>query len=91
MNFYGNDLSLFGFTDFTDPLIPYNRRTLYDDDDGSDSNYDYGNSRSKAETPSRQSPPRHRHDGTSPLPFGMDWSTPPRKWVLLFLLKKFNL
>lgn len=80
MNFYGNDLSLFGFTDFTDPLIPYNRRTLYDDDDGSDSNYDYGNSRSKAETPSRQSPPRHRHDGTSPLPFGMDWSTPPHKW-----------
>ncbi|KAF7136453.1 hypothetical protein RHSIM_Rhsim08G0212100 [Rhododendron simsii] len=27
------------------------------------------------------SPPRHRHDGTSPLPFGMDWSPPPRKWV----------
>ncbi|KAG5537516.1 hypothetical protein RHGRI_024846 [Rhododendron griersonianum] len=26
------------------------------------------------------SPPRHRHDGTSPLPFGMDWSPPPRKW-----------
>ncbi|XP_061351293.1 PX domain-containing protein EREX [Gastrolobium bilobum] len=22
----------------------------------------------------------HRHDGTSPLPFGMDWSPPPRKW-----------
>ncbi|XP_058226699.1 PX domain-containing protein EREX isoform X1 [Rhododendron vialii] len=26
------------------------------------------------------SPPRHRHDGTSPLPFGMDWSPPPRRW-----------
>ncbi|KAI4379758.1 hypothetical protein MLD38_006012 [Melastoma candidum] len=26
------------------------------------------------------SPPRHRHDGTSPLPLGMDWSAPPRKW-----------
>ncbi|CAK9164894.1 unnamed protein product [Ilex paraguariensis] len=27
-----------------------------------------------------RSPPRHRHDGTSPLPLGMDWSHPPRKW-----------
>ncbi|XP_019170279.1 PREDICTED: uncharacterized protein LOC109165797 isoform X2 [Ipomoea nil] len=26
------------------------------------------------------SPPRHRHDGTSPLPLGMDWSPPPRVW-----------
>lgn len=22
----------------------------------------------------------HRHDGTSPLPLGMDWSPPPKKW-----------
>lgn len=22
----------------------------------------------------------HRHDGTSPLPLGMDWSPPPPKW-----------
>lgn len=29
----------------------------------------------------RRSPPKHRHDGTSPLPLGMDWSPPPRKWV----------
>ncbi|RDY14290.1 PX domain-containing protein EREL1, partial [Mucuna pruriens] len=28
----------------------------------------------------RRSPPKHRHDGTSPLPLGMDWSTAPRKW-----------
>lgn len=28
----------------------------------------------------RQSPPKHRHDGTSPLPLGMDWSPSPRKW-----------
>lgn len=28
-----------------------------------------------------RSPPKHRHDGTSPLPFGMDWSLPPRKWT----------
>ncbi|XP_024970077.1 PX domain-containing protein EREX-like isoform X1 [Cynara cardunculus var. scolymus] len=26
------------------------------------------------------SPPKHRHDGTSPLPLGMDWSLPPRIW-----------
>ncbi|KAK3040941.1 hypothetical protein RJ639_028815 [Escallonia herrerae] len=31
----------------------------------------------------RQSPPKHRHDGTSPLPLGMDWSPPPRKWIKL--------
>ncbi|KZV22600.1 hypothetical protein F511_02617 [Dorcoceras hygrometricum] len=24
--------------------------------------------------------PQHRHDGTSPLPLGMDWSPPPRVW-----------
>ncbi|KAI3454216.1 hypothetical protein Pfo_010879 [Paulownia fortunei] len=29
----------------------------------------------------RQSPPNHRHDGTSPLPLGMDWSLPPRIWA----------
>ncbi|OVA13728.1 Phox homologous domain [Macleaya cordata] len=28
----------------------------------------------------KQSPPKHRHDGTSPLPLGMDWSSPPKKW-----------
>ncbi|KAH6826320.1 Phox domain-containing protein [Perilla frutescens var. hirtella] len=28
-----------------------------------------------------QSPPKHRHDGTSPLPLGMDWSPPPRIWA----------
>lgn len=29
----------------------------------------------------KKSPPKHRHDGTSPLPLGMDWSPPPRKWI----------
>ncbi|KAF3329553.1 Sorting nexin-4 [Carex littledalei] len=27
-----------------------------------------------------RSPPKHRHDGTSPLPLGMDWSPPPKRW-----------
>lgn len=35
--------------------------------------------RSPSKTPS--SPPKHRHDGTSPLPLGMDWSLPPLNWV----------
>ncbi|XP_078443489.1 PX domain-containing protein EREL1-like isoform X2 [Wolffia australiana] len=29
----------------------------------------------------RRSPPKHRHDGTSPLPLGMDWSPPPKRWT----------
>lgn len=29
----------------------------------------------------RQIPPEHRHDGTSPLPLGMDWSPPPKNWA----------
>ena len=33
-----------------------------------------------------RSPPKHRHDGTSPLPLGMDWSPPPRKWVSINFL-----
>ncbi|KAF6158162.1 hypothetical protein GIB67_014956 [Kingdonia uniflora] len=28
----------------------------------------------------QMSPPKHRHDGSSPLPLGMDWSSPPKKW-----------
>ncbi|KAJ4798943.1 Phox (PX) domain-containing protein [Rhynchospora pubera] len=28
----------------------------------------------------QRSPPKHRHDGTSPLPLGMDWSPPPKRW-----------
>lgn len=34
----------------------------------------------------KSSPPKHRHDGTSPLPLGMDWSPPPRHWVFLRVL-----
>ncbi|CAN4076907.1 unnamed protein product [Withania somnifera] len=29
----------------------------------------------------RQSSPKHRYDGTSPLPLGMDWSSPPKNWA----------
>ncbi|KAL0354818.1 UNVERIFIED_CONTAM: PX domain-containing protein EREX [Sesamum radiatum] len=35
------------------------------------------------------SPPRRRHDGTSPLPLGMDWSPAPLNWRVGWL-KKFK-
>nr|CAB3468521.1 unnamed protein product [Digitaria exilis] len=34
------------------------------------------------------SPPKHRHDGTSPLPLGMDWSPPPKRWLKSAFPKK---
>lgn len=37
------------------------------------------------------SPPKHRHDGTSPLPLGMDWSPPPRNWVYFISRVRFLL
>ncbi|KAF2533422.1 hypothetical protein F2Q70_00033402 [Brassica cretica] len=39
----------------------------------------------------RRSPPKHRHDGTSPLPLGMDWSPPPRKLVSSYVSRVFEL
>ncbi|KAK1276520.1 hypothetical protein QJS04_geneDACA001537 [Acorus gramineus] len=35
---------------------------------------------STVDTSKRRTPHKHRHDGTSPLPLGMDWSPPPKKW-----------
>ncbi|KAK1323994.1 hypothetical protein QJS10_CPA02g00235 [Acorus calamus] len=35
---------------------------------------------STGKTSKRRTPHKHRHDGTSPLPLGMDWSPPPKKW-----------
>ncbi|XP_057504653.1 PX domain-containing protein EREX-like isoform X1 [Actinidia eriantha] len=81
MNLYGLDPGIYDFG-FSDPTIigslsrssPYfsetrGLETIDDDDDG------------PPVMPKKPtSPPRHRHDGTSPLPFGMDWSPPPRKW-----------
>jgi hypothetical protein len=31
------------------------------------------------------SPPKHRHDGTSPLPLGMEWNPPWLVWLLISL------
>ncbi|GFZ04069.1 Phox (PX) domain-containing protein [Actinidia rufa] len=78
MNLYGLDPGIYDFG-FSDPAImgslsrssPYFRglATIKDDDDGT-----------PVMPKKPTSPLRHRHDGTSPLPFGMDWSPPPRKW-----------
>ncbi|KAL5825221.1 hypothetical protein ACOSQ3_021284 [Xanthoceras sorbifolium] len=82
MNLYAYDLSLFDFSNFSDPIISHPNRisssliSTYDDDDYDDDK----SSKSKSAESNRRSPPRHRHDGTSPLPLGMDWSSPPRKW-----------
>ncbi|KAK9923091.1 hypothetical protein M0R45_031525 [Rubus argutus] len=40
----------------------------------------YGNKSNGKRVERSRSPPKYRHDGTSPLPLGMDWSPPPRKW-----------
>ncbi|GMQ08979.1 hypothetical protein CsSME_00052491 [Camellia sinensis var. sinensis] len=81
MNMYGLDHGIYDFG-LSDPTIigslsrssPYlsaHFATFVDD-------YDDDGTPVKPKKPS--TPPRHRHDGTSPLPFGMDWSPPPRKW-----------
>ncbi|XP_022721201.1 PX domain-containing protein EREX-like isoform X2 [Durio zibethinus] len=90
MNLYAHDLSLFDFANFSDnPIIdqessfdflisPQNDSNGRDYGDGDGDGDDDRNKR--ASVANCRSPPRHRHDGTSPLPLGMDWSTPPRKW-----------
>ncbi|XP_047342047.1 PX domain-containing protein EREX-like [Impatiens glandulifera] len=79
MDFFGVDPSGYDFNIF-DPILigsipranPYLSTTLDDGDD----DHDY-----PPLVPKKPAiPPRHRHDGTSPLPLGMDWSSPPRKW-----------
>lgn len=69
MNLYGNYSYLdLGFNDpsFIDSLSLSHTSSIVDGDDEL--------------RPARKSPPKHRHDGTSPLPLGMDWSPSPRLW-----------
>jgi hypothetical protein len=58
-------------------------------DDG-DGRANYGNKSNGKRVERSRSPPKYRHDGTSPLPLGMDWSPPPRKWVLSLFGFWFN-
>ncbi|XVF86421.1 hypothetical protein PTKIN_Ptkin18bG0038500 [Pterospermum kingtungense] len=87
MNLYAYDLSYFAsFSDNPDMDLKSSSDSLIrslSDSNGSDYGDadvdDDGNKRASVAN-SRRSPPKHRHDGTSPLPLGMDWSTPPRNW-----------
>uniref|UniRef100_A0A7N0TFM7 PX domain-containing protein n=1 Tax=Kalanchoe fedtschenkoi TaxID=63787 RepID=A0A7N0TFM7_KALFE len=92
MGMYSRDLSLFDFN-YTDPNVfaSFTRHSqLFSSTDSTDTALDVGeDSAQKRQHENKQqlvlasrnpSPPRYRHDGTSPLPLGMDWSLPPRKW-----------
>lgn len=86
MNLYAHDLSLFDFANFSDnPIIDH--QSSFDslvrpqnDSNGSDYGDAVDDGNRRASVASRRSPPKHRHDGTSPLPLGMDWSPRPGKW-----------
>lgn len=91
MNLYAHDLSLLDYNlNFSDPILESfsNSATTpypddYDDDSVGNHKGNSGNDNNdidKQRVVRTRSPPRHRHDGTSPLPLGMDWSPPPRKW-----------
>ncbi|CBI36350.3 unnamed protein product, partial [Vitis vinifera] len=74
MNLYAHDLTLLDFNiNFSDPV--FDSLTRSSQRSSPDSISVDGNS-----PVSNPSPPRYRHDGSSPLPLGMDWSPPPRKW-----------
>lgn len=68
MNAYGLDLSLLDYG-MSGQILEY-----LDHESPSSPSYS-----ASSASPTRR-PPSHRHDGTSPLPLGMDWSPPPRKW-----------
>ncbi|XP_062089888.1 PX domain-containing protein EREX [Humulus lupulus] len=87
MNLYAHDLSLldfnYGFSDSIDDSFSL-RRTMLNSalaHHDEDFYYDHRTMHNNLATPKKPiAPPSHRHDGTSPLPLGMDWSPPPRKW-----------
>ncbi|KAK3020483.1 hypothetical protein RJ639_045733 [Escallonia herrerae] len=82
MNLYGHDFSPFGDIEFSDPTIidslsrtspPISQPSSTADDDQPPQTV-------QSNREAAGSPPKHRYDGTSPLPLGMDWSLPPRHW-----------
>nr|XP_043616005.1 PX domain-containing protein EREX-like [Erigeron canadensis] len=77
MSMYGYDVSIYDYG-FSNQAISNSLR-------GHTINYDDDELYFRRPPPLRHSPPvtpptNHRHDGTSPLPLGMDWSLPPRVW-----------
>lgn len=91
---YGTDLSLYDFG-FSDPSIfefSRNSPILSHSSSTSITAY-YDNDEPPRPSPKKKntSPPKHRHDGTSPLPLGMDWSPSPRIWVGTVIFSIFHL
>ncbi|KAF5793157.1 putative Phox domain, PX domain superfamily protein [Helianthus annuus] len=78
MSMYGFDASFYDYG-FSDPAIT---RSFY----GNPIDFDDDLYFRRRPPVIRQTPPtetlpeQKRHDGTSPLPLGMDWSLPPRLW-----------
>ncbi|KAL1191343.1 PX domain-containing protein EREX [Cardamine amara subsp. amara] len=87
MNLYAQDLSLLDFNyNVSSPFgEPLSHRFLspgpfyHGEEDDYRRNISYSRDAGEGDSDSRVSPP-HRHDGSSPLPLGMDWSGPPRQW-----------
>ncbi|XP_009783198.1 PX domain-containing protein EREL2 [Nicotiana tabacum] len=80
MNLYGNYSFLdLGFNDptFIESLSLSRTSSIVDDEELQPARI---SSLLDKASKSLRSPPKHRHDGTSPLPLGMDWSPPPRVW-----------
>ncbi|XP_038692344.1 PX domain-containing protein EREX-like isoform X2 [Tripterygium wilfordii] len=78
MNPYTFDPTLFDFANFSNPIVNFDHRSW---SSSADDDYEYKTDYGEASAVSRRnSPPKHRHDGKSPLPLGMDWSLPPPKW-----------
>ena len=102
MHNYADELSMMNFNyDYSDPVFnpfTYGRTSLtgssaslYDFEDDCDVIGDGRTDHERAKPTLRNpSPPKHRHDGSSPLPLGMDWSAPPRKWVLFGIFSNFE-
>lgn len=88
MSMYGYDISFYDYG-FSDPSVnnPIYGNPIIDYDD-----HLYA---ARRRPPVRQrdipssTPTVLRHDGSSPLPLGMEWSLPPRVWVFIFLLLLF--
>lgn len=93
MNVYAHDFSLLDFN-YSDSIAEpyYHRRFSSSLESGivfHNYGYDGRDVRGKDNYGGRpvqnRSPPKHLHDGTSPLPLGMDWSPSPLKRVLSIL------
>lgn len=83
MSMYGYDASLYDYG-FSNPAIT---NSIFGNPMAAVIDYD-DEFYARRPPPMRQSSPianpsipmNHRHDGSSPLPLGMDWSLPPRVW-----------